>query len=422
MKNNLTDQRKKIQKAKQYQKGIAVCFLLLVIALCSSGCTQAKETDTGVALYDKAAEYLPEDAIHNPDVYEMHEDVDGESIAYWWMEERYTVAEEEAAQADLLIGIRGSERLEDGTTEYYRYKRSLMIGVFKETGEITFLLYANNEDKPDSVKPAEIGRDKEKRDAYVQKISADLIAGRENLTFVEWKTETDEAGNEIRGYYRCGTEADAKQYILVLDYIEGCLLLSTCMDYIGEDMQTVEIWKDEPIMLEGMEETVRLYLNRQTGYYTMYTDPTMFDTYLNGIREDSSFCDEYVYTAGAGDSLIQTYMRVGFVPDMTAEKWLEVIKQDSDYEKFLPQINPLSSASHATWETTGNTKIFPSMPERQWQEFVAFGMGVTNICYVTPYRNGLMIAQLSFPSGSEYDEGIATRMQQMLDTLVLATE
>lgn len=422
MKNNLTNQRKKIQKAKQYQKGIAICFLLLVFALCSSGCTQTKEMDTGVALYKKVAEHLPEDAIHNPDIYEVHEDSDEKYVAYCWMEDRYTVTEEDAAQANLLMGIRGSEKLEDGTTEYYQYKRSLMIAVSIETGDIISLLYANNEDKLDSVKPAEIGRNKETRDAYVQKISAELIVGGENLTFVEWKTETDEVGNEIRGYYRCGTEADAKQYILVLDYVEGCLLMSTCIDYTAEDMQTVEIWKDEPILLEGVEETIRLYLNRQTGYYAMYTDPTLFDTYLNGVKDDGSFCDEYVCTLETMNTLIQSYMHVGFVPNLTVAEWLEAMKQDSEYEKFLPQINPLSSASHSTWETTGNTKTFPSMPERQWQEFTASGMDVTNICYVTPYRDGVMIVQLSYPSGAEYEEGIGTRVQQMIDTLVLATE
>lgn len=91
---------------------------------------------------------------------------------------------------------------------------------------------------------------------------------------------------------------------------------------------------------------------------------------------------------------------------------------DSDYAKYRPQHNPLSSAWLPEWELTGEQKVFPEDTVRTWQVLSANRDGVINTCYVTSYRDGVMAAVLSYPA--EYEEGWGTRMQQMMGTLVLA--
>ncbi len=410
-----------ILQPRQYKKGIAVLLAVLVLAVGASGCLQVGKVDEGVALYEQIAEYLPENAIHNPEVYEVQSTETSRYNTYLWTEDKYEVTEEEANEADMLTGYRGWERTNEETGEgiYYQYRRTLVIAVSKETGKIQTILYANNEDKPASVKPAEIGRNKEQRDAYVQEIAAKFIDGGEALTFTEGYTEADENGNIVSGYYVHGTEADAKQYIIALDYINGYLQLLYSVDNDALDADTTEIWKEYPIMLEGMEETVRLYRNREPGYYAMYTDNTIFHRVPQKIEIDGAFCDKYLRRVE--ESMIQSYMQISFVPDITVNEWIAKVETDSAYTVFAPQNNPLNSTLSFAWEATDAYKTFTNEPNRQWQEFAAF-TGAYNVCYLTPYRDGVMIVQLSHPFGSEYAEGLGARMNQMIDTLVLGTE
>ena len=186
----------------QYKKGIAVLAAVLILAVGISGCLQVGKVDEGVALYEKVAEYLPDNAIHNPEKYEVQdhydERIDGANVVnYIWAEEPYQVTEEEFKSSDSLSGYHYYSKDEG----YFLYKRSLLTSVSKDTGEIQTILYANNEDKPEPVKPSEIGRNKEKRDAYVQEIAANFIDGGDKLVFAEGYTETDENGNVTKGYY-----------------------------------------------------------------------------------------------------------------------------------------------------------------------------------------------------------------------------
>ena len=410
-----------ILQPKTYKKGIAVFAAVLILAVGISGCLQIGKVDEGVALYNKVAEYLPENAIHNPEEYEVQGDDESAYRTYLWIEDKYMVTEEEASKADMLTGYRGWDRTNEETGEgmYYQYRRTLTIVASKDTGEIQTILYANNEDKPEPVKPSEIGRNKEKRDAYVQEIAASFIDGGDELVFKEGYTETDENGNVTKGYYVHGTEADAKQYIIALDYIEGRLLLLYPVDNEVLDATATEIWKDYPFMLEGMEETVRLYRNREPGYYAMYTDDSIFHRVPQERTVEGAFLDRYLRRVEP--NIVQCYIQVGYEPNMTIGEWLDEVETDRDYEKYLPQTNPWALYEGLEWAPTGNYKVFPNEPDRQWREYITIS-GAYNVCYLTPYRDGVMIVQYSHPFGAEDFEGMGSRMAQMIDTLVLATE
>ena len=104
-------------------------------------------------------------------------------------------------------------------------------------------------------------------------------------------------------------------------------------------------------------------------------------------------------------------MQIGYEPNCTVEQWLASLDSDS---RYAPQ------GGAGAWTATGEIKCFPEEPARQWQVFTAHGTDVINTCYVTAYRGGCMVVQLSMPS--DYEEGWGSNMEAMLDTLALATE
>ena len=403
-----------ILEPKQYKKGIAVLLAVLVLAIGASGCLQIGEQDEGVALYKQVAEYLPDNAIHEPSVYEV-QGIDDEMtnyITYLWKEEPYEVPKDDA-YGRMTVG--DTEVGEDGKPHYYHYKRALHVLVDKNSDSIIGVVYDRDErEMTPPTKQPEIARDKEKRDAYVQSIVKNLC-GIEGMTFQEGYVETDKDGNAVDGYYYHGTIADEKQYQVHLNYQYGYLMEL----YHFPNSALDDTYVEETFMLEGMEETVRLELNRQSGYYALYTDNSIFHRVPQEVNIDGAFCDKYLRSVEP--SLIQSYMQVGYVPNITVDEWLKKVATDSDYYVFAPQNNPLNSTISFEWEATGEYKIFTNEPNRQWQEFVAF-LGVNNRCYLTPYRDGVMIVQYSHPFSSEAEEGIGGRMAQMVDTLVLATE
>ncbi|MBO5430358.1 MAG: M56 family metallopeptidase, partial [Peptococcaceae bacterium] len=421
-----------ILEPKTYKKGITVFAAVLILVLGISGCLQIGKVDEGVALYNRVAEYLPENAIHEPDVYEVWgvEEYDGISyqngegnvekkesdfISYLWAEDLYEVTEEEFNQAGSLAGYRGWHKDEG----YFLSKRSLIITILKETGDITSITYGNTEEKIEPVKPSEIGRNKEQRDAYVHQIAADLLANGDTLVFREALTDTDENGNATLGYYVCGTEADPNQYVILIDYTEGTLKMLRWIRYDAELREGVTRWRDFTFMLEGMEETVQLELNRQSGYYAMYTDSSIFHRVPQEFNVEGAFLDKYLRRVEP--NIVQCYIQVGYEPNMTIGEWLDEVETDRDYEKYLPQTNPWALYEGLEWAPTGNYKVFPNEPDRQWREYITIS-GAYNVCYLTPYRDGVMIVQISHPFGAEDFEGMGSRMAQMIDTLVLATE
>ena len=419
-----------ILQPKTYKKGIAVFAAVLILAVGISGCLQIGKVDEGVALYNKVAEYLPENAIHNPEEYMVwgHEESDNISyrygdlekdesdyISYIWAEDLYEVTEEEFNQAGSLAGYRGTSK----DKGYFLSKRSLEITILKETGHIEAISYGNTEERMEPVKPSEIGRNKEQRDVYVQQIAAEFLADGDSLVFREALTDIDENGNPTLGYYVCGTEADPNQYVILLDYTEGALKMLRWIRYDSEQWESVEIWRDFTFMLEGMEETVRLELNRQSGYYALYTDSSIFHRVPQEFNAEGAFLDRYVRRVEP--NLVQCYIQVGYVPNKTIGEWLDEVETNEAYAQFRPQTNPLASYIATEWEPTAKYKVFSNEPNRQWREYITIS-GAYNVCYLTPYRDGVMIVQYSHPFGAEDFEGMGSRMAQMIDTLVLATE
>ena len=172
-------------------------------------------------------------------------------------------------------------------------------------------------------------------------------------------------------------------------------------------------------MLEGMEEKVELAVNRMEGYYAMYTDDSIFHRVPQEFNVEGAFLDRYVRRVEP--NLVQCYIQVGYEPNMTIGQWLDEVETDRDYAKYAPQTNPLALYEGLEWVPTGNDKVFPNVPNRQWREYITIS-DAYNVCYLTPYRDGVMIVQYSHPFGAEDFEGMGSRMAQMIDTLVLATE
>ena len=144
-----------ILQPKTYKKGIAVFAAVLILAVGISGCLQIGKVDEGVALYNRVAEYLPENAIHEPEVYEVwgqEEKEESDFISYLWAEDLYEVTEEEFNQAGSLAGYRIWYKDEG----YFLSKRSLEITILKETGHIEAISYGNTEERMEPVKPSEI--------------------------------------------------------------------------------------------------------------------------------------------------------------------------------------------------------------------------------------------------------------------------
>ena len=172
-------------------------------------------------------------------------------------------------------------------------------------------------------------------------------------------------------------------------------------------------------MLEGMEETVELAVNRMEGYYAMYTDDSIFHRVPQEFNVEGAFLDRYVRRVEP--NLVQCYIQVGYVPDKTIGEWLDEVETNEAYAQFRPQTNPLATYLAVEWEPTTKYKVFSNEPNRQWREYITIS-GAYNVCYLTPYRDGVMIVQYSHPFGAEDFEGMGSRMAQMIDTLVLATE
>jgi beta-lactamase regulating signal transducer with metallopeptidase domain len=403
-----------ILQPKTYKKGIAVFAAVLILAVGISGCLQIGKVDEGVALYNKVAEYLPENAIHEPEVYEVQgvDDEASDYITYMWKEEPYEVTKEEV-YSRMTIG--STEVGEDGKLHYYHYKRALHVLVKKNSSNIIGVVYDRDErDMVPPTKQPEIARNQEVREAYVQSIVKNLC-GIEDMTFKEGYVETDKDGNAVDGYYYHGTIADEKQYQVHLNYQYGYLMEL----YHFPNSALDDTYVEETFMLEGMEETVELAVNRQEGYYAMYTDYSIFHRVPQERTVEGAFLDRYVRRVEP--NLVQCYIQVGYEPNMTIGEWLDEVETDRDYVQFRPQTNPLTLYEGLEWVPTGNDKVFPNVPNRQWREYITIS-DAYNVCYLTPYRDGVMIVQYSHPFGAEDFEGMGSRMAQMIDTLVLATE
>ncbi|MBQ2448515.1 MAG: M56 family metallopeptidase, partial [Peptococcaceae bacterium] len=319
-----------ILQPKQYKRGAAVFLGIVLLAVAASGCLQIGEKDAGVEAYEKVAAFLPEDAIHDPTVYEVIGEADDEYLMYIWIEGAYEVTSEEAKKARLNEAALAYGR--DGKD--YLYDRALVMWVSQKDGYIASVGYDNR--IMDNVKPSEIGRDKEKRDKYVQKIAKTLINDGENLAFKEQNVASNTDGNAIRGTYTTGTMADIEIYTMRLNYQHGYL---EQFMYYGSDAWTQgRVSREYDITVEGMTETVELTMNRRPDYYVLFTDAESFNSQTGGEMIEGCFTDKYVLAGDDETTPVKTYMAVSYTPDCTMEEWRQTEKTGKTYAYTLPQI------------------------------------------------------------------------------------
>ena len=362
-----------ILQPKQYKRGAAVFLGIVLLAVAASGCLQIGEKDAGVEAYEKVAAFLPEDAIHDPTVYEVIGEADDEYLMYIWIEGAYEVTSEEAKKARLNEAALAYGR--DGKD--YLYDRALVMWVSQKDGYIASVGYDNR--IMDNVKPSEIGRDKEKRDKYVQKIAKTLINDGENLAFKEQNVASNTDGNAIRGTYTTGTMADIEIYTMRLNYQHGYL---EQFMYYGSDAWTQgRVSREYDITVEGMTETVELTMNRRPDYYVLFADAGSFNSQTGGEMIEGCFTDKYVLAGDDETTPVKTYMAVSYTPDCTMEEWRQTEKTGKTYAYTLPQIQQGEEWTPG-WNRTGQTKIFPEDPNRIWQVLKPAKeiSGISNIC------------------------------------------
>lgn len=145
---------------KSIKKNIlAVLLLVLMFAMCLSGCSLITPKDNGVALYNQVAKYLPENAIHNPELYEVEEYSATGMTQYRWAEEQVYLPEvlfetySEAGPDNAIHGYQISNCApeyyiyeHDGKQNIFRYMRELKI-VIDENGEVAHIEYWNKENE-----------------------------------------------------------------------------------------------------------------------------------------------------------------------------------------------------------------------------------------------------------------------------------
>ncbi len=409
-----------ILQPKQYKRGAVVFLGVALLAMAASGCLQIGEKDIALEAYEKVAKFLPEDAIHDPTVYEVVGEEEDEYMLYIWMEGKYEVTEEEAREANRNDGALSYGR----DDKQYLYDRALMLWLSQKDGHIESMRYDDRTDS-EQVKEADIARNKEKRDNYVQKIAAKVFENGKTMIFTEGYPQRDAEGNILRGFYNCGTMADEERYTIELEYQHGYLkgFAKSTADIFE---RATRVFRQYDILVEGLTESVELDMNRRPDWYVMFTDAKNFNSQIGGemqigdVMAEGCFLDEYVLASDTETTSVKTYMKVFFTPDYTMDEWLRW-----DGEPGTPFVYPAPqditvSDWKATWKLTGESKIFPEDTGRIWQVLKPEKEtpGITNICYVTPYRGGVMGVTLSYPN--EYAEGWGSRMHTMLDTLVLA--
>ena len=386
---------------QKYGKGVLMMAIVVLLAVAASGCLQIGKVHDGMDAYKQIAEFLPENAIQEPAVYEVREDENNDMVTYLWMEEPYTEIDEEADH--VVIGWT------DDDGKLHRPERALSITVSETDYRIMSYYYQRKEDALTAAEFSELGKSAEQREAYLRKVARKLIDSGDTREIMERNVQQTGQGESPSGYFTCGTMADDTWYTMKLNYQYG--YLESFRYWTAADLQLADtVRRQVSVWKEGEEDVLTLGMNRLSGYYVLFTDPISFSGQYGGMQQNGAFCDRYVLQQAVGTAW-GTYMQIGYEPDCTVEQWLASLDSDSRYA-------PRGGAG--AWTATGEIKCFPEEPARQWQVFTAHGTDVINTCYVTAYRGGCMVVQLSMPS--DYEEGWGSNMEAMLDTLALATE
>ncbi len=405
---------------KQYKKGIAVLLVVLIAIIGASGCLMIRDEDKGQELYRRVASYLSEDAITNPDVYEMTE-LDNGRIIYTWSEELTEVT-------DGRVDKFGIGYHDPDSGKNYRYERILMIQTSAENDDIISVTYYRNEDEmTPPVKPSDIGRDIALRDEYIHDLLKDLVPDGEQYTFGEKETIYDTwamlADSEQRAYYISDNAVNGNYYAIVLNltygYVERMYPLQR-----GEVFSTY--------VMEGVDERVLSQQLQRYGYYVIDHDPERYGWTHSHNEDDDGFVDTiFPLTMGYNDMHTEPRIEIIYLPDATINNWM-------DYEETAPRTDLHSSVNLLSqWVNTGETVLLGNKDAyyypindgvtvrfpvywQVWETSTAGGM--VNYAYVKEVKDGCMVVKVSYPNTSEYIEGHGTRLHNMAQTFTLDDE
>ena len=310
-----------ILQPKTHKEGIAVFAAVLILAVGISGCLQVGKVDEGVALYNRVAEYLPDNAIHNPEPWSVGiENGPERCIEYIWYDELTEVSKEETYDKhEFSMSV---------DEKHYLYERKLTAHVSPETNEIFAYKYTSSEVMPETYHQVARMTERDKQE-YVQERIPNLIDDGSQLVFKYLYIETaDETKHYVTTdgvqkrfdkpldgvdyvYMVSENTVNDRQYLVKINMHNGCI----------EELQS---WYHNPNLLAQVEswlavEETRLYgevydinwfetsaVNEEYKgnmytvimYFTMYyrnAGDRDTNTYLNQLKEAGSSDYQYMY-------------------------------------------------------------------------------------------------------------------------------
>jgi len=210
-------------------------LMMLTLSCVIMGCA---DKNSAIQLYEKVAEFLPAGAITNIEEYQvMGDDETDKPISYAWAEKPHLVVEGESTSGKYV----SSQRNEDGTYTKYLYDRALVVNVDnQENMNVCYLRYYN--DGEETGQPSALASDKEKRDAYVQKVAKTLLANGEQLIFTEvYVSQQDDMVKESYYTHTVKDEATGNmimEWVILLNCYYGDLSGVMQIDYIDLGLET----------------------------------------------------------------------------------------------------------------------------------------------------------------------------------------
>ncbi|MBQ2004813.1 MAG: M56 family metallopeptidase, partial [Peptococcaceae bacterium] len=265
-----------ILQPKTYKKGIAVFAAVLILAVGISGCLQIGKVDEGVALYNKVAEYLPENAIHEPEVYEVEEYPETGMTKYHWTEEPVYLYEKiyEAYSEAEPDNERHSYQWTNSAPEYYiyeqkgpqkifRYKRDL-IALVDKNGEVAHFEYWDKE-KEDNYTGVFHGMDSGQALEYVENVADALIPRNEQVN--------------IQQDYQFSTNSGRQSYMAYGKLNDYAIDIMMDGGYVqGFSRMPNKVYRQQVMDWLAAEET-RLYRNY---YNVLGNETTVFNEKVDG--------------------------------------------------------------------------------------------------------------------------------------------
>lgn len=294
------------QIIEQVQKWFVIICMLVLCVLGLSGCIVTEEQDEGVALYNKVAIYLPEDAIHNPDMYEVLSE-DSQTI-YLWREEPYEVTAEEAYGKGNLRNCEAEK--------YYLYERALEVTVSADTKEILGYAYDRKEVVPETFHEI-ASMPAMKQPTYVQEQLPSFLAERGELILCKVYMNKEEG---IQDYITSDdiqksveksflfSDTDSSLYFISENTVQDRQYLIKYNQYYGY-IEAIHSWYHD----ENLEEQVKSWLAvENTRLYSKVYDINRYEVnVIAEARQENQYTISLFFTMiyqNNGDRDTNTYL------------------------------------------------------------------------------------------------------------------